>query len=64
MTNLISPLISALGALTSTALLVYAVRDHSSEESVLWIVGAAVLFLVNGYVLVRDVWRLRSGSTD
>ncbi|MGW1144416.1 hypothetical protein ACWD6I_05000 [Streptomyces sp. NPDC002454] len=64
MTNLISALISALGALASTAILVFAVRGYPSEVSALWGGVIAVTFLISWYALVRDVWRLRSGSTD
>ncbi|ANJ12208.1 hypothetical protein [Streptomyces parvulus] len=63
MTNRISALISAFGVLASVVLLVPAVREYRSGASVLWLVAGAVIFLSASYALVRDVRRLRTGST-
>ncbi|GGS06264.1 hypothetical protein GCM10010220_68050 [Streptomyces parvulus] len=62
-TNRISALISAFGVLASVVLLVPAVREYRSGASVLWLVAGAVIFLSASYALVRDVRRLRTGST-
>ncbi|MFB6839902.1 hypothetical protein [Streptomyces sp. NPDC056361] len=63
MTNRISALISALGVLASTFLLVHAVREYRSGASALWLAAGAVIFLSALYSLVRDVRRRRTGPT-
>ncbi|TWV55534.1 hypothetical protein FRZ03_07460 [Streptomyces misionensis] len=63
MTNRIGVLISAFGVLASMLLLSLAVREYRSGESALWVGAGAVIFLGASYALVRDVRRLRSGST-
>ncbi|MEV4430019.1 hypothetical protein ACN9M0_00605 [Streptomyces sp. R-07] len=59
-TNRISALISAFGALVSVMLLVVAVREYRSGASVLWLVAGVGIFLSALYTLVRDVRRLRT----
>ncbi|MFP1626928.1 hypothetical protein ACLB9X_17520 [Streptomyces sp. 5K101] len=58
MADRISALISALGVLPASFLLVYAVREHRAGSSVLWVVAGALLVLVACTTLVRDVRRL------
>ncbi|MEU4112744.1 MULTISPECIES: hypothetical protein [unclassified Streptomyces] len=63
MTNSVSTLISALGALVSVLLLALAVGEYRSGASALWPVAASVIFLSSSYALVRDLRRARAGTT-
>ncbi|OKJ95106.1 hypothetical protein AMK26_31415 [Streptomyces sp. CB03234] len=61
MTNRISVLISALGVLPCTVMLVVAVREYRSGASALWMAAGAAILLSAVYALARDVRRLRAG---
>ncbi|MFI0240599.1 hypothetical protein [Streptomyces sp. NPDC016845] len=61
MTHRISAFISALGVLAGALLLTFAVREHRSGASALWVGVGAAIFFGASYALVRDVRRLRSG---
>ncbi|MFJ5831395.1 hypothetical protein [Streptomyces sp. NPDC093089] len=63
MTQRINALISALGVLASTFLLVHALREYRSGASPLWLLVGAAILLSSLYSLARDVRRRRTGPT-
>ncbi|MFH9613638.1 hypothetical protein ACH4MM_07770 [Streptomyces pratensis] len=63
MSRRISALISALGVLVGTLLLIGASRSFRSGTSALWMAAGAVIFLSASYAPVRDVRRLGTVPT-
>lgn len=57
--NRINALISVLGVLPGTMLLVFAVREYRAGASALWIGLATLILLSAVHALVRDIRKLR-----
>ncbi|MEU5979611.1 hypothetical protein [Streptomyces sp. NPDC047315] len=59
MSDRISALISAFGVFAAALLFLGSVTQYRSGASPLWVAAGCTILLVSGYVLVRDVRRLR-----